>query len=99
MVNMIGFHHKEPTYNTAAPGQPGFSIRRIDKPMPEYPLRAKMFSPTAWALFIGPEDAEQYLDHPGAIPYLARAYLSGNTDVCPTCWLPHPLNAPDCEAS
>lgn len=90
MVNMIGFHHKEPRYNTAMAGQQGFFIARRNLPTDQHPERARLHSPTAHAVFTDAEHARLYLEHPGTLPHLSRAYLTGNTTVCGACWWPEP---------
>lgn len=76
MVNMIGFHHKEPVYNTAAPGEPGFYIKELPRPTTEMPDRVIMSTPCARCLIESPEHARQIIakDNP-TFPILARAYL------------------------
>ena len=74
MVNMVGFHHKEPVYNTTKHGEPGWFIRVI--PMPSRgPLSAKVVTPCAHGVWDDPEDAKRWLHHPGDIPHLAAAYI------------------------
>lgn len=75
MVNMIGFHHKEPTYNTATPGQEGFYINVKPRPTDEYPQRARVSTPTAWATFNSPDHARVWADHPGSFPLMVTEYL------------------------
>lgn len=75
MVNMVGFHHKEPTYNTAKFGEPGFYMRLRPRPKPSAPFRATVFFPCGWATFDSIEDAGLYLNHPGDVPHAARYYI------------------------
>lgn len=81
MVNMVGFHHKEPTYNTASFGQPGFYFRIKPRPRAEHPDRATVFFPCGWATFNSIEDASLYLEHPGDVPHAARHYIEHSREV------------------
>lgn len=76
MVNMIGFHHREPVYNTAAPGEPGFYINELSRPNDEFPERAIMSSPCTRCLIESPEHARAIIekDNP-TMPLFARRYL------------------------
>lgn len=74
MVNMIGFHHKEPVYNTAAHGELGWYVRVHPRPQ-HGPLAALVTSPCAHGYWESPERAARWLDHPGDIPHLAAAYI------------------------
>jgi hypothetical protein len=76
MVNMVGFHHKEPVYNTSSFGEEGhyFQIRWV--PTDESPLRAVINFPGGRAVFQSAEHAGLFTDHPGDIPHAARFYLS-----------------------
>lgn len=67
MVNMIGFHHQEPRYNTAGFGQDGWfaSLR----PRGE---RLHCATPCARASFGSARPSESYTEHPGDISILAR---------------------------
>lgn len=62
MVNMVGFHHKEPVFNTAGIGEPGFFMRLHPLPTAEHPLRAKVTFPTGHAVFRDPAHALPWLD-------------------------------------
>lgn len=77
MVNMIGFHHKEPAYNTAAPGEPGFYVQELPRPTADHPDRALMTTPCTRLVINDADHARQIIakDNPGAFPLLAREYL------------------------
>lgn len=76
MVNMIGFHHQEPVYNTAAPGEPGFYIRELPRPTHELPDRVIMSTPCTRLVINSPEHARQIIAKGNpTMPLLARAYL------------------------
>lgn len=80
MVNMIGFHHKEPVYNTAGPGEGGFYIEVVAKPTALHPLRARVYTPTAYATWDSPEQAKLWADLPGSMPVMVDAYLKWVAD-------------------
>lgn len=75
MVNMIGFHHREPIYNTSSYGEDGFYILSLDRPTAKYPDRKIMCSPTARLLLNDIDEARLYTNHPGNIPHLAKEYI------------------------
>lgn len=75
MVNMVGFHHKEPVYNTAIPGEPGFYVHIKSRPTSTHPHRARVSTPTAFAIWNDAEEAKRWADHPGTFPVMVRAYL------------------------
>jgi|AntAceMinimDraft_13_1070369.scaffolds.fasta_scaffold114339_2 hypothetical protein len=75
MVNMIGFHHKEPEYNTAGFGQPGFYMHMRAKPTEQFPLRAVLRFPCGRATFYSVEHAREFLHHPGDVKHAAAHYL------------------------
>ena len=62
MVNMIGFHHREPEYNTAGPGEEGYYIKIRPLPTLEHPKRAKVSTPTGHGIFHNFDDAQQFMD-------------------------------------
>lgn len=62
--------------NTAGHGEPGWYCRFRPMPTPGYPLRARLTSPCAHSTFDSPEDARDYLDHPGDTKEHARRYLA-----------------------
>ena len=64
MVNMIGFHHREPEYNTAGPGEEGYYIKIRPLPTLEHPKRAKVSTPTGHGIFHDFGDAQQFMDTP-----------------------------------
>lgn len=57
MVNMIGFHHKEPEYNTAAVNEPGHYFQILKRPTGEFPQRAIVSQPCSRKLFYSAMDA------------------------------------------
>lgn len=75
MVNMVGFHHREPVYNTAGPGEPGFYIEVAPRPTDEHPLRALLYTPTARAIWDSPEHARNWANHDGTLALLVERYL------------------------
>jgi hypothetical protein len=44
--------------------------------VPDYPLRALVIHEGARAAFLNAEDAGEFLEHPGHLPAMARAYLA-----------------------
>ena len=64
MVNMIGFHHREPEYNTAGPGEDGYYCRVTPMPTPDLPHRARASTPTGHGIFHDFDDAQQFMDTP-----------------------------------
>jgi hypothetical protein len=46
------------------------------KPTEEHPLRALVTADTARAVFETPDEARQYLEHPGKLPLMASLYLA-----------------------
>jgi len=76
MVNMVGFHHKEPSFNTAAYGEPGWFIRIRRMPTDAHPLRAVVTTPCMHAAFNTPNEARDFLDHPGDVWQAAQFYLA-----------------------
>lgn len=77
MVNMIGFHHKEPTFNTSKSGESGFYIRELPRPTTEHPDRVIMSSPCTRGVIYSADHARQIIakNNPGDFPLQARAYL------------------------
>lgn len=57
MVNMVGFHHKEPEYNTAGVGEPGHYFQILKRPTDEFPQRAIVSQPCSRTLFYSARDA------------------------------------------
>ena len=66
--------------STASFGEPGWYCRFHPTPTAGSPLRASLRTPCAYATFHSPENAREFLDHPGDIPELARRYLAWVTD-------------------
>lgn len=66
--------------NTAGFGEPGWYCRFRHLPRADAPMRARLNTPCAHAIFGSVEDAELYTDHPGDIAELARRYLAWATD-------------------
>ena len=64
MVNMIGFHHREPEYNTAGPGEEGYYIKIRPLPAPEHPNRAKVSTPCGHGIFYDVNDAQGFAGTP-----------------------------------
>ena len=73
MVNMIGFHHREPEYNTAGPGEDGYYCRVAPIPTPDFPHRARVSTPTGHGIFHDFDDAQQFMDTPHRD--MAEAYM------------------------
>ena len=73
MVNMIGFHHREPEYNTAGPGEDGYYCRVTPMSTPDFPHRARVSTPTGHGIFHGFDDAQQFMDTPHRD--MAEAYM------------------------
>jgi hypothetical protein len=65
---------------TAGFGEPGWYCRFRRAPREGKPLRARLTTPCASALFDSPEEAAQYTEHPGDIAELARRYLAWAAD-------------------
>ena len=72
MVNMIGFHHKEPTYNTSRIGDPEWFM--VIRHTPGF---TKCITPCARAKFTVDNPATLYTEHPGDIGLIAQAIVSG----------------------
>ena len=64
MVNMIGFHHRAPEYNTAGPGEEGYYMKIRQLPTPEHPKRARVSTPCGHGIFRDFDDAQQFMDTP-----------------------------------
>ena len=60
MVNMVGFHHKEPEYNTATVNEPGHYFQILKRPTEESPQRAIVSQPCSRTLFYSAMDAGMY---------------------------------------
>ena len=75
MVNMIGFHHREPTFNTAGFGEPGWFLNMRLAPTSEFLFRAMLTTPCAHALFRSPEEASAFTGHPGDVKHMAKHYI------------------------
>lgn len=75
MVNMVGFHHKEPTYNTATYGQEGWYVKVMPRPTAKHPLRALVSSPCARGVYEDIDHARLWANHPGEAPHLVTAYI------------------------
>lgn len=73
MVNMIGFHHQEPKYNTSIEGEPGYFVKIQPAPTSEYPLCARLSTPTGGIIFYTPAEAEEWLDTPHR--HMAETYV------------------------
>ena len=73
----LGFQSPSPLdkANSAGPGEAGWSIRLLPRPTEDNGLRAVVSTPTAHATFESPDDAMQYVNHPGSLPILAGFYL------------------------
>lgn len=74
MVNMIGFHHQEPEYNTAGPGEPGYFVNIYPTPTKQHPLAARVRTPTGGIIFYSPQDAAEWLDTPHR--HMAETYIA-----------------------
>lgn len=83
MVNMIGFHHKEPEYNTAGFGQEGHYLTLRLKPTKQFPVRAVVSFPCGRAVLNSPGHAVEFLNHPGDVKHAARYYLDAVVGVLP----------------
>lgn len=70
---MIGFHHREPEYNTATPGEPGYFVNIYPTPTEQYPLAARVCTPTGGISFFTPEEATDWLDTPHR--HMAETYI------------------------
>lgn len=57
MVNMVGFHHREPEYNTAIYGEEGHYFRILHRPRAGLPDRMLVSNPCGWSLFNNENDA------------------------------------------
>lgn len=57
MVNMVGFHHKEPEYNTATVNEPGHYFQILKRPTEEFPKRAIVSQPCSRKVFHSAMDA------------------------------------------
>lgn len=57
MVNMVGFHHREPEYNTAIYGEPGHYLHILPRPREGMPRRAYVTYPCGRSLFLNERDA------------------------------------------
>ena len=75
MVNMIGFHHRDPEYNTAGYGDPGHYFHVRETPTIPNPQRAVVRFPCGRAMFESAVHATEYLNHPGDIGHAARFYI------------------------
>ena len=71
----IGFSAPTTHFNTAIPGKEGFYCHVIMRPSSEFPDQANVRTPTAYARFRDTEHAMTFLNHPGCLPAMARAYL------------------------
>jgi len=56
-------------------GEPGHYLQMRLRPSDEYPLRAIVSFPNGRAAFNSPEEAMQFLEHPGDVKHAARHYL------------------------
>lgn len=84
MVNMVGFHHREPTFNTASMGEPGFFLRIQPMPTADHPQRAKVTFPTGHAVFRSPDHTAPWLNpesHSEEIVAAAHYYRLVMSDV------------------
>lgn len=79
MVNMVGFHHKEPEYNTAGVGEPGYFVKIRPTPTAQYPLRARVRTPTGGIIFYTPEEATEWSDTPHR--HMAETYIKWTKDT------------------
>ncbi len=75
MVNMVGWHHKEPEYNADHYGEPRWFINHRAKPTDEHPQRAIIYTPVAHAVFRNGSHARLFTEHPGDIAVMAHYYL------------------------
>lgn len=57
MVNMVGFHHREPEYNTATVNEPGHYFQILKRPTDEFPQRAIVSQPCSRKVFYSAMDA------------------------------------------
>ena len=73
MVNMVGFHYREPEYNTAGPGEEGYYCRVTPMSIPDVPHRARVSTPTGHGIFHDFDDAQQFMDTPHRC--MAEAYM------------------------
>lgn len=73
MVNMIGFHHREPEYNTAGPGEEGYYVKVRPLPTSEHPKRAKVSTPCGHGVFYDADDAQEFMETPHR--EMAEAYM------------------------
>lgn len=73
MVNMVGFHHREPEYNTAGVGEPGYYVNIYPTPTKYYPLAARVRTPTGGIIFYTPDEATEWLDTPHQ--HMAETYI------------------------
>ncbi len=79
MVNMVGFHHKDPEYNTAGVGEPGYFVKIRPTPTAQYPLRARVRTPTGGIIFYTPEEATEWSDTPHR--HMAETYIKWTKDT------------------
>lgn len=75
MVNMVGWSHRDPDYNTDHYGEPQWFIQHRVKPTCEYPQRMFIHTPVAHAVFRDGQHARLFTDHPGDIAVMAHYYL------------------------
>ena len=80
MVNMVGFHHEEPKYNTATFGEEGYYCHIRHAPTPGHPWRAFVLTPTARAMFESPQYAKAWANHPGSFPHMVAKYRKWVTE-------------------
>jgi hypothetical protein len=59
-------------------GEPGHEFRMRERPTADKPLRAIVGFPNGRAVFDSPEEALEYLEHPGDVQHAARFYLSAH---------------------
>jgi hypothetical protein len=85
----IGFSAPTTHFNTSIPGQEGFYCRVIMRASSEFPYRANVRTPTAYARFLNEDHAKAFLRHPGCLPLMAKEYLEAvalikgeNNDLC-----------------
>lgn len=75
MVNMVGFHHREPQYNTALYGQPEHYFRILKRPKDGYPDRAYVSNPCGRFLYDNEEDAKAMIKEEPIQACAARFYI------------------------
>ena len=99
MVNMVGFHHEEPKYNTAIFGEEGYYVHIRHAPTASHQLRAFVSTPTARAMFDNPRDARNWATHPGSLPHMVAKYLKWASAINSQPNQPHTEAAPNRVAS